>query len=80
MIHQRTLKAHFYLDTIYNIFGSGKEEKKCTEILHEFTGTVIWRHSLSFFALCDLFKYQRCRNFREAFTCVSVQLNQSYRQ
>ncbi|VDK80858.1 unnamed protein product [Onchocerca ochengi] len=41
MIHQRTLKAHFYSDIIYNMFGSGKEEKKCTEILHEFTGTAI---------------------------------------
>ncbi|VIO98703.1 Uncharacterized protein BM_BM8635 [Brugia malayi] len=41
IIHQRTLKAHFYFDTIYNIFGSGKDESKCTEILHEFTGAAI---------------------------------------
>lgn len=46
MIHQRTLKAQYYFDTIYNIFGSGKDEKKCIEILHEFTGAVIRRHNL----------------------------------
>lgn len=49
LIHQRTLKAHFYIDTIYNMFGSGKDEKKCTEILHEFTAAVIWQHNPSSF-------------------------------
>ncbi|VDM97339.1 unnamed protein product [Thelazia callipaeda] len=41
MIHQRTLKAQFYSDIFNNWFGTGKEELKCIEALHEFTGVAI---------------------------------------
>lgn len=42
IIHQRTLKAHFYPDFMFNTFGYGKDEKKYIKILHEFTSKVRW--------------------------------------
>lgn len=40
IIHQRQVKPQYYPEIIFNLFGNGKEQKKCVEILHNFTKNV----------------------------------------
>uniref|UniRef100_A0A915EL41 Cytochrome P450 n=1 Tax=Ditylenchus dipsaci TaxID=166011 RepID=A0A915EL41_9BILA len=41
IVHQRIIKPLFYPELIFYLFGDGKEQKKCVEILHNFTKEAI---------------------------------------
>uniref|UniRef100_A0A0M3HKT2 Transposase n=1 Tax=Ascaris lumbricoides TaxID=6252 RepID=A0A0M3HKT2_ASCLU len=40
IVHQRTIKAHFYPNILFNLFGMGREQEKCIKTLHDFTSKV----------------------------------------
>ncbi|KAI1719655.1 cytochrome p450 domain-containing protein [Ditylenchus destructor] len=41
IVHQRQIKPQYYPELIFNWFGSGREQQKCVEILHNFTNKAI---------------------------------------
>uniref|UniRef100_A0A915AGJ0 Uncharacterized protein n=1 Tax=Parascaris univalens TaxID=6257 RepID=A0A915AGJ0_PARUN len=41
IVHQRTIKAHFYPNILFYLFGMGREQEKCIKILHDFTSKAI---------------------------------------
>ncbi|KHN83257.1 Cytochrome P450 4V2 [Toxocara canis] len=41
IVHQRTIKAHLYPTILFNLFGKGREQRKCIETLHAFTSKAI---------------------------------------
>ncbi|KAL3084185.1 hypothetical protein niasHT_039311 [Heterodera trifolii] len=41
IIFQRIVKPQFYPEFLFNIFGAGKEQKRCVQILHDFTNKAI---------------------------------------
>uniref|UniRef100_A0A914HH46 Cytochrome P450 monooxygenase n=1 Tax=Globodera rostochiensis TaxID=31243 RepID=A0A914HH46_GLORO len=41
IIHQRMIKPQFYPEFLFNLFGAGKEQQRCVQILHDFTNKAI---------------------------------------
>lgn len=41
IVHQRQVKPQYYPELVFNLFGHGKEQKKCVDILHGFTNKAI---------------------------------------
>ncbi|CAJ0582832.1 unnamed protein product, partial [Mesorhabditis spiculigera] len=41
LLHKRMINPQYYPDFIFNLFGEGREQKKCVKVLHDFTNKAI---------------------------------------